>query len=186
MIVFWGIVLGIPVLTYGAVGLVSPARAKRFTDWFRSSNELARVLTCAAWFWTAWELDNIGICAFDAVTKIFPGELWFLAALLTYLTIIWMSKNLPVRALTAILMLFPASLFRVTRLLLPASGFGAVHIFVVFAYIAAIIGMYGMFYPWRLEKALDVIYRAPPAVGKAFFFVLSLTGLSLFIAGFIS
>ena len=80
-----------------------------------------------------------------------------LALVLVYLTVQWMPKNLPMRALTGILMLIPAELFKTTRLLVPESGFAAVHVFVLAAYLGALVGMYGMFYPWRLETALDKI-----------------------------
>ena len=48
----------------------------------------AMVLTAIAWFWTAYECDTIGIDVFDMLLKRFPGQLWIMAALLTYLTII--------------------------------------------------------------------------------------------------
>ena len=91
------------------------------------------------------------------ILKIFPGELWILAVVLTYLTIIWMPNNLVTRALMGLFMLLPAELFKTTRLLLPQSGVATVHILVVLGYILAIIGMYGMFYPWRIEKVLKKI-----------------------------
>jgi hypothetical protein len=89
--------------------------------------------------------------------KRFPGQLWIMAAVLSYLTIIWMPKNLPVRALMGIFMLLPASLFRTTRLFVPESGFSAVQILVALGYLYAIVGMYGMFYPWRIETAVRIL-----------------------------
>ena len=117
-------------------------------------------LTAVAWFWTAYECDTIGIDVFDMLLfKAASGGVfvWVLAAVLTYLTIIWMPKNLLTRAISGIFMLIPAELFKVTRPLLPDSGFAPVQVLVGFAYVLAIIGMYGMFYPWRIEKALASI-----------------------------
>ena len=160
MITIWGLILGIPLLAFGGVAAFSPSMACRFTHWYRENRTVAAVLTACAWFWTAYECDTIGIEAFDRFTKFFPGELWILACVLTYLTVIWMPKNLPVRALTGLLMLFPAELFKTTHLYRPPVGtwFAAVDLFVVTAYVAAVVGMYGMFYPRRLEKGMDLVF----------------------------
>ena len=181
----WGLLLGLPLVAFGAVSAVSREKAQAFAQWFETSRIVAIVLTIVAWFWTARELDMIGIDVFDMVTKRFPGELWILAAVLSYLTIIWMPKNLGVRALTGLLMLFPASLFRVTRLFLPESGVGTVHVFVVFAYVCAVIGMYGMFYPWRLEKGLEIVLTGPKFATRLFGASLTLLGIALIVAGFV-
>jgi hypothetical protein len=123
----------------------------------KSRKILAAVLTVIAWFWTAYECDTIGIDVFDMLLKRFPAQLWIMAGVLSYLTVIWMPQNLFTRALMAIFMLIPAELFKFTRPLLPESGFAPVQIVVAIAYILAIIGMYGMFYPWRIEKAVKRI-----------------------------
>lgn len=115
---------------------------------------LAKVLVVIAWFWTAYECDTIGIDVFDMLLKRFPGQVWIMAAVLSYLTVIWMPKNLLTRAVMGIFMLIPAELFKVTRPLVPDSGFAPIQIVVVLAYALAVIGMYGMFYPWRIEAAL--------------------------------
>ena len=157
MILFWGFVLGLPLLAFGGAALFFNRGANRFLDWYRTARAVAIPLTVVGWFWTAYECHTIGIDVFDMLLKRFPGQLWIMAAVLSYLTIIWMPKNLPVRALTGILMLLPAELFKTTRTLVPASGFGLVHLFVVTAYVGAVIGMYGMFYPWRLEKGMRLV-----------------------------
>ena len=120
---------------------------------------LAMVLTAIAWFWTAYECDTIGVDVFDMLLKRFPGQVWIMAAVLTYLTVIWMPKHLLTRSVMGIFMLIPAELFKVTRPLLPDGGFAPVQIVVAVAYVLAVIGMYGMFYPWRIETALKWILR---------------------------
>ena len=120
--------------------------------------KLAMALTAIAWFWTAYECDTIGIDVFDMLLKRFPGQVWIMAAVLTYLTIIWMPKHLLTRSIMGIFMLIPAELFKFTRPILPDSGFAPVHVLVVVAYILAIVGMYGMFYPWRIETALQRVF----------------------------
>ncbi len=184
MITIWGLLLGIPLLAFGGACVISPALVRRFTQWFRVSVPVASCLTALAWFWTAWECDNLGIEAIDRFTKAFPGELWILAAVLIPLTVAWMPKNLPVRALSGILMLLPALLFRTTRLYRPPAGtwFASVDIFVYTAYIGVIIGMYGMFYPWRLEKGMDLVL-AREWSARAFGGSCALLGLVLIIIG---
>lgn len=124
---------------------------------------LTVVLVALAWAWTAYECDTIGIDVFDMLLKRFPGQLWIMAAVLTYLTVIWMPKCLLTRAVMGIFMLIPAELFKFTRPMLPESGFAPVHIVVGLAYVLAVIGMYGMFYPWRIEAALRRLAGRPPA-----------------------
>ena len=160
MITIWGFLLGIPLLAFGGVCLFFPARAHRFTLWFRADKVCAWALTVVAWLWTAFECSVIGIDFFDMILlKEKTGGLfvWVLAIALIFLTVQWMPKNLPVRALAGLLMLMPAELFKFTRPLLPASGFALVQVLVVIAYLGALVGMYGMFYPWRLEKAADLV-----------------------------
>ena len=156
MMLFWCILLGLPVAACGCLAAVSPERATRFFDWFKESRGAAWVLAAVAWFWTAYECDTIGIAAFDRFTKAFPGELWILAAVLTWLVAIWMPKNLPVRALCGILMLLPGELFKTIKPFRPEQGvaFALPDIVIYAAYAGAIAGMYGMFYPWRIEKAV--------------------------------
>ena len=117
---------------------------------------LTVVLVALAWAWTAYECDTIGIDLFDMLLKRFPGQLWIMAAVLTYLTVIWMPNHLLTRAVMGIFMLIPAELFKFTRPLLPDSGFAPVQVVVAIAYVLAVIGMYGMFYPWRIEKLVGV------------------------------
>ena len=77
-----------------------------------------------------------------------------MAAILTYLTYIWMRAYLFTRSIAALLMLAPAELFKFIRPNLPESGFAPIQIVSVLLYIGAIIGMYAMFYPWNVEKVV--------------------------------
>lgn len=182
MIAIWGLLLGILLLAFGGTACVSVERLSGFIEWFKSSKRVALALTVVAWFWTAHECDIIGIDVFDMILKRFPGQLWLMAAGLSYLTFIWMPANLSVRALTGILMLMPAELFKTTRLLLPESGFAAVHLFVITAYLGAIVGMYGMFYPWRLEKGMLWFQRGAVRM-RALGAACALWGAALVVVG---
>ena len=182
--IYWGLILGLPLLAFGGTILVSLESARRFSLWFENNRIVASVLTVTAWFWTAHECDIIGIAVFDNLLKIFPFQLWIMAAVLSYLTIIWMPVNLSVRALTGLMMLMPASLFRTTHAFRPEAGtvFAPVDIFVYAAYVIAVIGMYGMFYPWRAEKFLAILLDKKTRA-YAFGALLALAGLSLIAVG---
>ena len=125
----------------------------------KSSDALAAVLTAVAWFWTAFECNTIGIDVFDMILmKERTGGffVWLLAAVLTVLTFLWMRPHLITRAVMAIFMLLPATVFRFTRLMVPESGFAPVQLLVGLMYVLAVIGMYGMFYPWKIEKVFGI------------------------------
>jgi len=125
----------------------------------KSSDVLAAVLTAIAWFWTAFECSTIGIDVFDAILmKERTGGLfvWMLAAVLTVLTVRWMRPHLITRGIMAIFMLMPAEVFKFTRTMVPDSGFAPVQLLVALMYVLAIIGMYGMFYPWKIERIFGI------------------------------
>ena len=185
MIVFWGFVLGLPLLAFGGVLAFWPAKAWSFTEWFRDSKACAAALSAVAWLWTAYECDTIGIDVFDMLLmkeKTSGILVWVLAVVLTYLVVIWMPKNLPVRALSGVLMLIPAELFKTTRFYLPQSGFAAVQLFVATAYVGAVVGMYGMFYPWRLEKGMELVLARSWA-SRALGALLAADGVALVAIG---
>ena len=145
----WFFILGVPLFVGGALALFRPQAAGRALVAF-PRNRLAGWILCAVgWFWTAYELDTIGIEVFDRYLKAFPGELWLLAAVLTVLTCWWMENLLPIRGVAAIFMLFPAELFPTIRL--EESPWRLA--LVALAYVCAPAGMFGMFYPWRIRQA---------------------------------
>lgn len=118
---------------------------------------LTYTLVVIAWFWTAYECATIGIDVFDMVLlKAQTGGMfvWLLAPILSYLTIIWMPRNLLTRAVMGLFMLIPAEVLPLVRPHLPDSGFAPIQIVAGVVYVLALIGMYGMFYPWKVETAL--------------------------------
>lgn len=155
--IYWFFVLGVPLLACGAFAVARPSLAANALVAFPRSRTAAVALCAVGWLWTAYELDNIGIEVFDRFLKAFPFELWILAAVLTVLTCWWMANLLPIRAFSAILMLFPAELFPVVRLEDTSWRLALV----VFAYACAVAGMFGMFYPWRIRQLLAWIASSP-------------------------
>ena len=155
MILFWTLLTALPALAFLAGAASAREKTLALSERFFASRAAAVVLTAAGWLWTAWECDTIGIDVFDAVLlKAQTGGIfvWALACALIYLTILWMPKNLPCRALMGLFMLMPAEALKTTRALVPASGFAPVQLLVALIYVYAVIGMYGMFYPWRIEN----------------------------------
>ncbi len=175
---FWFIVLGLPLLAYGVASLLFPERTAAFLRVFPRNVLAGRVLCAVGWAWTAWECHTIGIDVFDKFLKIFPGELVVLAVVLTVLTCLWMPNLLPIRGVCALFMLMPAEIFPVIRLCDTRWRLTLV----VFAYICAIIGMFGMFYPWWIRKALE--WRAASLVRvRAFGVPLAVLGALFIVLG---
>ena len=154
---FWFFALGVPLFVYGLFTVVRPQLATRLLLAFPRNRVAGCVLCAAAWLWTAYEIDTIGIEVFDRIVRRLwflssdiPGMVWILAIILTILTCLWMDNLLSLRAISALFMLFPAELFPAVRLCDTPWRITLV----VFAYVCAVIGMFGMFYPWHLRRAL--------------------------------
>lgn len=147
---FWFFFLGLPLLVYGLASVLKPDLTAKALLAFPRHRLAGQILCAVGWLWTAYECDTIGIDVFDKYLKVFPGELWILAIVLTILTCWWMENLLPIRGVCALFMLFPAELFPVIRLCDTPWRLALV----VFAYICAAIGMFGMFYPWHIRRAL--------------------------------
>ncbi len=172
----WFLLLGLPTLALGLFALLATARAAGQCVAFPRNKIAGWILCAVGWAWTAYECDTIGIDVFDKFLKAFPMELPILAIVLTILTCWWMPNLLPLRGVSAIFMLFPGEMFPVIRLCDTQWRLALV----VFAYVCAIVGMYGMFYPWRLRQALAWLAAKPMRV-RVCGGVLTATGL-LFVA----
>ncbi len=195
MITVWGFVLGLPLLVCGGAVVAYPAKARAFLVALKDKKAFILTLVSLAWLWTAYEILTFGVNIFQeffvgvpvlsqimAVFAFLYDHFHLLVPILIFLTVIWMPQSLAMRALTGLLMLIPAELFKTTRLFVPDTGFVSVHVFVITAYLGAMVGMYGMFYPWQLEKALNFIL-ARKSLSRAFGGVCALLGLSLIMIG---
>ena len=159
----WFLLLGLPTFALGLFALLFTARASEQCVVF-PRNALAGWILCAVgWVWTAYECHTIGIDVFDKFLKAFPMELPILAVVLTVLTCWRMPNLLPIRGVRAILMLFPAEMFPVIRLCNTPWRLTLV----VFAYVCIVLGMYGMFYPWRIRQALAWLAAKPVRIRAA-------------------
>ena len=156
----WFLLLGLPTFALGLFALLFTARAAEQCVAFPRNTIAGWILCAVGWVWTAYECHTIGIDVFDKFLKAFPFELPILAVVLTVLTCWWMPNLLPIRGVSALFMLFPAEMFPVIRLCDTPWRLTLV----VFAYVCIIIGMYGMFYPWRIRQALAWLATAPARV----------------------
>ncbi len=154
---FWFFMLGVPLFGYGLFTVLKPQLATRFLLAFPRNRAAGQALCAAAWAWTAYEIDTIGIEVFDKIVRRLwffqsdiPGMVWILAVVLTVLTCLWMENLLSLRALSALFMLFPAELFPAVRQCDTSWRLALV----MFAYVCAVVGMIGMFYPWHLRRTL--------------------------------
>ena len=154
---FWFFALGVPLFGYGLFTVIRPQMATRFLLAFPRNRAAGQALCAVAWLWTAYEIDTIGIEVFDRIVRRLwffqsdiPGMVWILAIILTVLTCLWMENLLSLRALSALFMLFPAELFPAVRQCDTSWRLTLV----VFAYVCAVVGMIGMFYPWHLRRTL--------------------------------
>ncbi len=167
---FWFFVLGLPLFAAGAAFLLAPAKSGEFLRAF-PRNRFAGWLLCAiAWFWTGYEIDALGIEVIHRIVQKLwflpspiPGAVWLWAIVLTFLTCWWMENLLPVRAMCAFAMLFPGDMFPIIRL----CDTNWRLTLVVFAYAVCIVGMWGMFYPWRLRQGMAWLASAAPRVRAA-------------------
>ena len=167
---FWFFILGIPLTAFGALALVRPNMVAQFLVRFPRHAPSGIVLCALGWLGTAYEVDTIGIEVFDRIVRRFwflsndvPGAVWIIAVVLTILTCLWMSNLLPIRGVAAIFMLFPAELVPAIRLCDTPWRLTLV----VFAYLCATAGMFGMFYPWRIRQALAWLAAVPGRVAAS-------------------
>lgn len=167
---FWFLALGVPLLLAGAAFLVLPSKAAEFLRVFPRSRITGVVLCATAWFWTGYEIDALGIDVIDRIVQRLwflpspiPGAVWLWAIALTFLTCWWMENLLPIRAVCAFFMLFPGDMFPVIRLCDTDWRLTLV----VYAYAVCILGMWGMFYPWRIRQGMTWISDASSRVRTA-------------------
>ena len=177
----WSFFLAAPLLALGLFMVSVPAKAGAALQAFPRNVLAGRILCAIGWLWTASACDRLGIDVFDKFLKAFPGELWILAVVLTVLTCWWMENLLPIRGVSAILMLFPGEMFPAIRLCDTSWRI----VLVVVAYLCAVLGMFAMFYPWWIRKGLEWMSGRPGIVrgaGAAF----AVVGAVLTVLGVLS
>ena len=174
----WFFLLGLPRLGCGLAALFTTNWTAKMLVAFPRCRPAGYALCAVAWFWTAYECDTIGIDVFDKYLKVFSGQLWIMAIVLTVLMCWWMANLLPIRGVCGLFMLFPGELFPTVRLCATQWRLTLV----VFAYVCAVTGLFGMFYPWRIRQALAWLAENPVRV-RAVGGVLAAVGALFVVLG---
>jgi uncharacterized protein YjeT (DUF2065 family) len=175
---FWCYALGLVCLLFGGFALVRPSDASRVLNAFPRNKISGYVLSVIAWVWAGWAFSQMDIDFINPHKYLLP----FLVLVCIPLTWFWMGNLLPCRALGGILTLFPHGLFLVTRS--HPSQWRLV--LVTLAYIAIVMGMMYLLYPWKMRKqiiwitARPTLFRAVGAIGAALGILMIALGATVF------
>ena len=146
----WSFALGAILLVPALFALAAPAKAAAAAVAFPRAKAAGWILSAVAWAGAAREIARMNIDVFDMFLNRFPAEPWILGFVLCVLCMLFMPDLLPIRAVSGIMMLFPTSLFHVTRL--EESDWRLA--IVSYAYVCLTAGMFFMFYPWHARRML--------------------------------
>jgi len=149
----WSYTLGLVCVLFGGVVLLCPFNASRVLNAFPRNAVSGYVLCVIAWVWAGYAAYMTDIDFINPYKYLLP----FLVLVCIPLTWFWMGNLLPCRAFGGILTLFPYRLFLVARS--HPSLWRLV--LVVFAYIAIIMGMAYLLYPWKLRRQIVWVTARP-------------------------
>lgn len=170
----WSYVLGLACLLPGGFVLLAPSLAARAMNAFPRHAVSGYVLSVAAWAWAGYAVYMLDI---DFINP-YKVYLWGAVPVCMALTWFWMGNLLPCRAMGGILTLFPYALLCTARSH-PSQWRLAL---VVFAYIAIVMGMVYLLYPWKLRQQI-VWVTARPALFRAAGLAKALFGILLLALG---
>ena len=149
----WALLLGALMLAKGIFLLVAQPQAEQVLKGFARNVLAGRVLATLAWIWAGWALYIMPLDLLNAIHPWIP--LLVLAAI--PLSWYWMSELLSCRALGGLLVLFPCPLLLAVR----EDPSPLRLVLVVFAYLAIILGMTLILYPYYLRRAIDWCIARP-------------------------
>ena len=149
----WSLLLGAILFAKGLFTLVARAQAEQVAQAFARHVWTGRVLAAGAWAWAGWAAYSMPI---DFMTPIRP---WI--PLLTLICIplswYWLDDLLSCRAVGGLLVLFPCPLLLAAREEISPLRLALV----IFAYLAIVIGMTLILYPYYLRRWLDWCVAKP-------------------------
>ncbi len=143
----WSLLLGAILLAKGLFALMAPAQAGQVARAFARHVWTGRTLAAGAWAWAGWAAYSMPI---DFMTPIRP---WipFLTLAAIPLSWYWMDDLLSCRAAGGLLVLFPCPLLLAAREETSPLRLALV----IFSYLAIVIGMTLILYPYYLRRWLD-------------------------------
>jgi len=170
----WSYVLGLVCAVSGGFVVVRPSDASRALNAFPRNAVSGYVLSVIAWVWAGWAVYMMDLDIINPYKYLLP----FLVLACIPLTWFWMGNLLPCRALAGILTLFPYGLFLVARSH-PSSWR---QVLIAFAYLAIVMGMIYMLYPWKLRQHI-IWVTARPALLRSLGMVHVLLGILMIALG---
>lgn len=166
----WSLLLGVLFAVFGLLLIVGGPRQTAGLRRFARHVWAGRVLSTLAWVWAAYALY---VMPLDFIMP-FRNYIPFVALAAIPLTWFWMDDLLSCRAVGGLLALFPTPLLKTTDL--DPSLWRIV--VVAITYLALVVGMLLILYPYYLRRALD--WLATHDLGRRAWGALSLaTGLVL-------
>ena len=173
----WAYVLGFVCLLFGGFAVLLPSAASRALNALPRHAVAGYVLSVIAWVWAGYAIYALDI---DFINP-YKQYLWGAVPVCIVLTWWWMGNLLPCRAIGGILTLFPYAMLYTARSH-PSPGR---LVLVVFAYIAIVLGMVYLLYPWKLRQqivwvtARPVLFRAAGAAEALFGILLLALGATV-------
>ena len=143
----WSMLLGALLLAKGIFLLAAPPQAARMARGFARHVWAGRVLATLAWIWAGWALYVMPLELLQPIRQWIP--LLVLAAI--PLSWYWMADLLSCRAVGGLLVLFPCPLLLAAREETSPLRLALV----IFSYLAIVIGMTLILYPYYLRRWLD-------------------------------
>jgi len=149
----WSLALGALMLGKGVFLLAARPQAVVLAKRFARDAWTGRVLATLAWIWAGWALYVMPLELLQPVRQWIP--LLVLAAI--PLSWVWMADLLSCRALGGLLVLFPCPLLLAAR----ENPSALRLVLVTFTYIAIVIGMCLILYPYYLRRWIDWCVARP-------------------------
>jgi len=140
----WSLLLGGLLLAKGIFLLAARPQAERMAKGFARHVWTGRVLATFAWIWAGWALYVMPLELLQPIRQWIP--LLVLAAI--PLSWYWMAELLSCRAMGGLLVLFPCPLLLAVR----EEPSPLRLALVIFAYLAIVIGMTLILYPYYLRR----------------------------------
>ena len=142
----WSLLLGALLLIKGVFVLVAQAQAAQLAKGFARNVLAGRILATLAWVWAGWALYFMPLELLQPIRPWIP----LLVLVCIPLSWVWMAELLSCRALGGLFALFPCPLLLAARECASPLRLALV----IFAYIAIVIGMWLILYPYYLRRWL--------------------------------
>jgi hypothetical protein len=142
----WSLLLGVLLLAKGVFALAARDRAVQAAQGFARHVWAGRILATLAWVWAGWATYTMPLEFIVSFRSWIPVMTLVAIPLSWY----WMADLLGCRAVGGLLVLFPCPLFLASN----ANPSPLRLVLVIFAYLAIVVGMTLILYPYYLRRWL--------------------------------